>query len=129
MATIPDNSHAGNAYTPELDRLFPALEQWSVLTVECDNGQYSASRVARAVEDCDAHLINLNVVTPMPAHGPLTLELRADRLNAESIARSLERYGYTVTSAISSDALNDASPDYDSVARRRIGELLRYLEI
>ena len=44
-----------------LERLFPPVRESSMLMVACRRGDYSASRIARAVEDCDAHLLNLNV--------------------------------------------------------------------
>ncbi|MDE6684329.1 MAG: hypothetical protein K2J94_04020, partial [Duncaniella sp.] len=49
--------------TPSLERLFPPRDESSRLLVSCITSDYSASRIARAVEDADAHLLNLNVTT------------------------------------------------------------------
>lgn len=116
-------------YPGDMLRLFPAVADWSALIVECDGADYSASRVARAVEDCDAHLLNLNVTAAGSLHGHTVVEIRTDHRNPESIARSLERYGYRVTAMTSSEAGSDGDDAADDTARRRLGELLRYLEI
>ena len=105
-------------------RLFPPQEEECAITVCCTPGQFSASAIARAVEDCDAHLINLNVTSDRTADGELVVELRINHRHGESVARSLERYGYTVMSV--AGATGDPS---ESVARERIGELLHYLDI
>lgn len=116
FSTYPDNP----------SRLFPPVGDWSVITVECDPGQYSASRIARAVEDCDAHLLNLNVMTGAGPMQATSLELRVNHRNPESIARSIERYGYRVTAM--SAGSEDGSDDEDE-ARRRAAEIIRYLDI
>ena len=89
------------------------------------DAQFSASSIARAVEDCDAHLINLNVTSDRTDGGELVVDLRINHRHGEAVARSLERYGYTVAS-IGGDAFD--APGV-SVARERIGELLHYLDI
>lgn len=94
----------------EIDRLFPYVEDASVLVVSCLRRDYSASRLCRAVEDCDAHVLNLNVVDAAMPFGdgascpvadyedePRTyVELRVSHRNAGAVARSVERYGYAV---------------------------------
>ena len=105
-------------------RLFPPHEECS-LTLWCMPAQFSASSIARAVEDCDAHLINLNVTSDRTDGGELVVDLRINHRHGEAVARSLERYGYTVAS-IGGDAFD--APGV-SVARERIGELLHYLDI
>lgn len=120
---------------PENDYLFPPVPESSRLLVGCRREDYSASRIAHAVEDCNAHLLNLNVTagdsktlpdgTPdsgSDAKFPVMIDLRVSHINAESISRSLERYGYTVLETQSTTA------DYDT-QRRRIDGLFRYLEI
>lgn len=105
-------------------RLFPPQEEECAITVSCTPGQFSASAIARAVEDCDAHLINLNVTSDRTPDGELVVELRINHRHGEAVARSLERYGYTVM------AVTGAAGDpVDLVTRERIGELLHYLEI
>lgn len=106
--------------------MYPPVDDWSIVSAQCLPAQYSASTVARAVEDCDAHVLNLNVTDLGDADNPmLVFELRANRRNADGIARSLERYGFDVLSVDGSD---NAGADTDTT-RQRIDNLLRYLEI
>ncbi|MBD5174735.1 MAG: hypothetical protein HDT06_02815 [Bacteroidales bacterium] len=119
---------------PENDYLLPPVPDSARLLVGCRRGDYSASRLAHAVEDCNAHLINLNVTaTDSPANiaadeyadpkFPIVVDLRVNLRNADAIARSLERYGYTV---IDTDAPESAS---DDIARERLEHLWRYLNV
>lgn len=121
---------------PENDYLFPAVAESSRLLVGCRREDYSASRIAHAVEDCNAHLLNLNVTSmdndkdyDIDGDGisdgkfPVVCDIRVKHRNAEHISRSLERYGYTVLEATTSE-----KPD-ESTLRQRINEFFRYLEI
>lgn len=104
----------------------PFLDDWSIVSAQCRPSDYSASVVARAVEDCDAHVYNLNVTDLGDADHPmLVFEIRANHRNGASIARSLERYGFDVLSVAGS---GDAAGDSDT-ARERFDNLMRYLEI
>lgn len=100
------------------------MADWTVLTVGCTRSQYSASRIARAVEDCDAHLLNLNV-TSFEGAGvadrslPVVIDIRVNQRNSSLVRRSLERYGFTVLNASSSDGTH---PDDEALAA-----LVRYL--
>lgn len=101
----------------------------------CRREDYSASRLAHAVEDCNAHLLNLNVTSgsaasqrfDAPEYGdpkfPVIVDLRVNHRNADSIARSLERYGFTV---LDTDAPDSADND---VMRERLDHLWRYLNV
>lgn len=104
-------------------RLFPPVEDFCRLTMVCRREQYAASVVARAVEDCDAHLLNLNVTDQTTSDGEIVVELRVGVNNGEGVARSLARYGYEVVK-ISYDAKIDAD-----VMSRRIDEILHYIEL
>lgn len=123
---------------PENDYLFPPMPESSRLLIGCRREDFSASRIAHAVEDCNAHLINLNVTTtalrPSAANAagvaeasdakfPIVVDLRVNHRNPESIKRSLERYGYTILDTFRSDDSDDVT------ARDRIANLIRYLEI
>lgn len=121
---------------PENDYLFPAVAESSRLLVGCRREDYSASRIAHAVEDCNARLLNLNVTSmdndkdyDIDGDGtsdgkfPVVCDIRVNHRNAEHISRSLERYGYTVLEATTSE-----KPD-ESTLRQRINEFFRYLEI
>lgn len=86
---------------------------------------YSASAIARAVEDCDAHLINLNVLADRPSEAPgqCLVALRVDHRNASAVARSLERYGYRIL-----DLEHAPGADSDTM-RERVRELIHYLDV
>lgn len=101
--TVKDNISTQNErltlpphHSPEL--LFAPVQESCELTVEIDRTSYSASTIARAVEDADAHLLNLNVTARAPQQqGNVAVELRVSHRNAGAVSRSLERYGYLVT--------------------------------
>ena len=75
--------------------------------------------MARAVEDCDAHLLNLNITSELTEEGHMVVELRVGMNNGESVAR----YGYEVVK-IEHDSMVD-----DDTMRRRIDELMHYIEL
>lgn len=123
---------------PENDYLFPAVMESSRLLVGCKTEDYSASRIARAVEDCDAHLLNLNVTNiggnmagdevdaeygVSESTFPVVFDLRINHSNTARVSRSLERYGYTVID------VQDSAVSDDDTARQRVEHLLKYLEI
>lgn len=95
----------------------------------CTLKDYSASRIARAVEDCDAHLLNLNI-TKLGGNStdddnyPVVFDLRVNQRNTAGISRSLERYGFTVL-----DVDQENNDDIRDTTRQRIDSLFRYLEI
>lgn len=121
---------------PENDYLYPPVAESSRLLLGCRREDYSASRIAHAVEDCNAHLLNLNVTSGSrndfvnesddesvgDGKFPVVVDIRVSHLNAQSITRSLERYGYTVIGSSSE------IPDNDTL-RERIDGLFRYLEM
>lgn len=82
---------------------------------------YSASSIARAVEDADATIISL-LAYPHD-DGMLHVYLCINRLDPSHAVRSLERYGYSVAGA-SGVEYTDAG-----LSRQRISELQRYLNI
>ncbi len=89
----------------------------------CRRADYSASRVATAVEDCNAHVLNLNVTDLGDEELPVVFDLRVNIRNVESVARSLERYGYRIL-------LSETDGDADSdTFRERLDEVLRYINM
>ncbi len=102
----------------------PYVHDSSMITVMCDPMQYSASTIARAIEDCDAHLLNLNVTADSEPGGRMAVELRIDHRNPARAIHSLERYGYEVAGA--DYQADDAETEQ---MRDRINELIHYLEI
>ncbi len=104
--------------------LFPPNEDSCELSVVCSRADYSASRIAHAVEDCDAHLINLNVTSTPHCDDSVSILLRIGLRNPAGVIRSLERYGYRVTAIHSClDPLTD-----DSITER-INQLIARLEV
>lgn len=86
-----------------------------VLTVRCAPGDYSAGVIARAVEDCDAHLLGLELLEPDIAPGddrPMArVRLRVNHRTPVAVARSLERYGYEVEGMDT----DEFGPHYDQI--------------
>lgn len=126
---------AKQAIFPQNDYLFPAAAEWCRIVVGCHREDYSASRIAHAVEDCNAHLLNLNVTSGSPGPSrtddsadqetsmyPVTVDLRIDLRDYRAVCRSLERYGYAVLDVIANE---DNNPDIDSP----IANLIRYLNV
>ena len=81
-------------------RMIAARDDCSVITVECDPQNYSASSLAHAVEDSDAHLVDL--LTAPGDHGNMVVTLRVRHSDPTAAVRSLERYDYHVVEAHSS---------------------------
>lgn len=121
--TSVQNLEVSSSSEARLARLFPFVGDSSTLVLSCPKGDYSASRIAHAVEDCDAHLLNLNVTADRAeSDGRLIVELRVSHRNPESVGRSLERYGYEVIDFVGGDDSDD-----DSLMRSRYEELMMYL--
>lgn len=109
---------------PSLERLFPPREESSRLLVSCLPSDYSASRIARAVEDADAHLLNLNVTSDGERlDNRVVAELRVSHRSPLAVARSLERYGYEVVD------VEHASLADDPLASERLNELMYYIDL
>lgn len=105
-------------------RLFPEVEESSELSVACYRADFSASRIARAVEDSEAHLLNLNVTSEALPSGEIVIDLRVSHRNAAAVVRSLERYGFEVV------AVRGGGPsDSDDTLTERVGELLAHLNV
>ncbi len=107
----------------DFDVLFPAGSDESSILVRCGRADYSASMLARAVEDCDAQVLNLNVTSLDGGMSKLVVALRVNHRNPSAVAHSLERYGYEVIDLVSD------SEDENERMRQRANEVLRYLEL
>lgn len=107
-----------------LEALFPENPDSSLLLVACHPADYSASAMAKAVEDCDIQLLGLAVTAMRHPDGRIVVALRVGARSAAGAARSLERYGYEVffTRSPRGDAGLQEAID-------RANELLHYLEI
>lgn len=108
---------------PEINVLFPEIEDQSHLLVSCRRADYSASLIARAVEDCNAQLLNLNVTTLPSDASDVIVSLRINHRNPAPVVRSLQRYGYEVMNAISTNE------EDNEIMRSRANEILKYLEL
>lgn len=109
------------------DELYCPAPDASHMLVACRRDDYSASCMARAVEDADAHVLNLNVTALHPeGAGPdmVLVALRVGRRDAAAVARSLARYGYETV-----DFDGPADTADEDTARMRAAALLRYLEM
>lgn len=76
----------------------------SLITVITSPTSYSASALARAVEDAETHLVDL-WTTPY-AEGQIKVTLRVRTTDPSAVVGSLERYGYSVSDASGSDYSN-----------------------
>lgn len=83
-----------------IGRMIAARDDCSVITVECTPQDYSASALAHAVEDSDAHLVDL--LTGPAENGRMIVTLRVRHSDPTAAVRSLERYDYHVVEAHSS---------------------------
>lgn len=104
-------------------RLFPENEESSEISICCYRGDYSASRIARAVEDADAHLLNLNLTSEVLPTGEIVADLRISHRSPDSVMRSLERYGYRVVE------VRNASVRSNDTLSARASELLAYINV
>lgn len=106
-----------------LGRMIAARDDCSIITVECRPEDYSASQIAHAVEDSDAHLVDL---FSAPDHdGRLRVTLRVRNTDPSSTVRSLERYDYQVV-----EARGSAEGRYDAtIAAERLMALQALLNV
>ncbi len=78
-------------------RLTAPRDDCSIITVECRPEDYSASMLAHAVEDSDAHLVDL--MTAPGDNGNVVVTLRVRQSDPSSAIHNLERYDFKVTDA------------------------------
>lgn len=83
-----------------LGRMIAARDDCSVITVECRPEEYSASLMAQAVEDSDAHLVDL--MTAPSDEGHIMVTLRVRNTDPTAAVHSLERYDFHVVDAYGS---------------------------
>lgn len=81
-----------------------------VVEIECAPQDYSASHIARAVEDADVHLVDL--LTNPAQDGMLRVTLRVRCEDPGSVIHSLERYGYNVIASFGKSS-SEASIDVE----------------
>lgn len=84
---IKMNQNISHLYIP-----IPPREETSCLSLSIPIGEYSASIIARAVEDVDAHLLELH--TDIAPDGNILVDIRVSHTDPTAVERSLSRYGY-----------------------------------
>lgn len=80
-----------------MGRMIAPRDDSSLIAVECNPQNYSASQLAHAVEDAGAHLVDL--WTSPTDHGTVMATLRVRHSDPSSAVHHLERYGYEVVEA------------------------------
>lgn len=94
-----ENAPINESFTPAYRatlRLFPPQEDYCEFTIACRRDNYSASAIARAVEDANAHLLNLNITSDDLGPSDLAVALRVNHRDVSAVERSLLRYGYEI---------------------------------
>lgn len=127
---MPDDSlnrFLAGTMTPQerADALNPPLsDEMTEVLLACCPADYSASAIARAVEDCDAQLLSLAVTGMRDHRGFPVVALKVNVADADGVARSLSRYGYEpfFTGSRPDSALRHR-------AQERANELIHYLEL
>lgn len=92
-----------------LGRMIAPRDDCSVITIECRPEDYSASLLAHAVEDSDAHLVDL-FSTPT-SDGKIKVTLRVRNTDPMSAVHSLERYDFHVVDAHAAGGHADSDND------------------
>lgn len=103
--------------------LFPVLPDSSHLLIGTGREDFMATRIAHAVEDVNANLLNMNVTGLNDSENRHIVALRVDHRDPERVARSLERYGYNILDIRKEDG--SATDDMTT----RLDELMHYLSI
>lgn len=104
-----------------LGAMLAGHDECSTIVVECNPKDYSASVVARAVEDADAHLLGL--ITSPSDNDRLRITLRVSHTDPSAVAKSLLRYGFEVVESYSKHSV-DAE-----VASERLAQLALFLNV
>lgn len=104
-----------------LGKMITPRDDSSVITVACRPEEYSASRLAHAVEDSDAHLVDL--WSAPGENGNLMVTMRVRRIDPTATVHSLERYGFDVVDA------RGATYQDAEVALERLMELNKLLNV
>lgn len=108
-----------------LQAVLPVSDEVTELLVAVNPGDYAASAIAKAVEDCDVQLLALAVTAMYAPDGRPVALLRIAAANGDAVERSFARYGYEVIHARPSQ---DESPEFQR-AVDRANELLHLLEL
>lgn len=105
-----------------LERLIIPRDDSSIVVIECSPKDYSASHIAHAVEDADAHLVDL--LSAPTDSGKLQVTLRVRHIDPSAVIKSLERYGYDVVDIHTKSSISDYT-----IAAERLQALQMILNI
>lgn len=105
----------------DADQLQAGHPDTSTIQLSIHPAEYLASAIARAIEDADTYLLGLSTETS--SDGYVIVTIRISTPDPAAAVRSLERYGFNVTSAI-----GPADSRY-ALAAERINELKLYLDL
>lgn len=88
---------SGSSLLDGLGRMIAPRDDCSVVVMECRPEDYSASVIARSVEDTGSHLVDL---WSAPGEGGmLRVTLRIRTIDPSSVVRGLERHGFAIEEA------------------------------
>lgn len=79
-------------------------DETSLIVIECAPDDYCGSLVAHAVEDVNAHLLDL--ASSIADDGKMRISVRIAHRDPQAAIRSLERYGFSVVDAYPANAAN-----------------------
>lgn len=103
-------------------RTTASRDDCSVIVVECHPDDYSASLLAHAVEDADAHLTDL-LTAPASDGINLSVTMRVRLRDPQAAIHSLERYGFRVVDA------RGIGSDTPTVMEERLAALQLFLNV
>lgn len=106
-----------------LGRMIAPRDDSSIITVECPVSSFSASGIARAVEDSDAQLVDL--LSQPSDRGKLKVTLRVRHTDPTEAVLSLERHGFEVVDSHGAES----SSRYAEVALDRLLSLQSFLNV
>lgn len=104
----------GTVLLEGLGHLIVPRDDSSYICLDCSPYDYSASSIARAVEDADAHLVDLWTVPS--DHNTIQVTLRVRHSDPSACVNQLERHGFNVTRAVGANNV-----DADLVRERILG--------
>lgn len=106
-----------------LDAMLDTAAESSWIDIDIPSADYSASAIARAVEDADANMLDM-ITSPHPSsQSLLRVTLRVSHTDPSAVVRSLRRYGFEVVSE-----LPETAADLETT-RERLSQLQLYLNI
>lgn len=105
-----------------LGDLFNIASFGSVITVELSQADFTLSELVRLIETEGAKILGVAVQQPKADNPYYRISFKLNLQDSSVVSAGLRRFGYTVTSEASSEALEDNYVD-------RADELIRYLDI